>query len=126
MIFKTYFDILKFKIISLFKRRIRFTALIFNSVVAKKAAIKQHTRFYNSKIKDYSFTGRNCLIQNTEIGKFVSISDNCCTGLPMHPLDYVSTSPVFLHGKNVIRKNFAQLNFKDIDTTIIGNDVWIG
>lgn len=123
---KIYFDVFTNKIKSLFVRKIAYSATIFNSVVSKKAAIKQNTRFYNCEIKDYSYIGRNCLVQNTNIGKFVSVADNCNIGTPSHPINYVSTSPVFLSSKNVLKKNFANLAFEDHKSTQIGNDVWIG
>lgn len=121
-----YIDVFKNKIKSIFSKKTAFSAVIFNSSVSKKSAIKAKSRFYNGKICDYSFIGRNCLIQNTFIGKYVSISDNCNIGMPSHPVDYVSTSPVFLSGENVLKSNLGNLNFKDIKNTVIGNDVWIG
>ncbi len=38
----------------------------------------------------------------------------------------VSTSPVFLHGRNFLRKNFADIPYTPSETVEIGNDVWIG
>lgn len=70
--------------------------------------------------------GRNSLLQNVEIGNYCSISEGCLLGLPAHPTSMVSTSPVFLNGKNVLKKNFAQIPFEDTPKTIIGSDVWIG
>lgn len=43
-----------------------------------------------------------------------------------HPITWVSTSPVFHGGKNILRKNFATHEFETTKKTIIGNDVWIG
>lgn len=121
-----YLNVLINKIKSLFSKRISISATVFNSSVSKKSAIKGKTRFYNGKIGDYSFLGRNCLIQNTSIGKFVSVSDNCNIGMPSHPVSYVSTSPVFLSGKNVLKSSLGSLRFDGITDTVIGNDVWIG
>lgn len=121
-----YIDVFKNKVKSFFSKRLSVSSVIFNSKVSKKSAIKGKSRFYNGKICDYSFIGRNCLIQNTSIGKFVSISDNCNIGMPSHPVNYLSTSPVFLSGKNVLKTNLGSLSFDGIKDTIIGNDVWIG
>ncbi|MBO4251210.1 MAG: CatB-related O-acetyltransferase [Clostridia bacterium] len=126
MSLRIYFDALKNKIRAMFSKKLAFSATVFNSAVSKKAAIKQRTRFYNGKIDKYSYVGRNCLIQNTSIGKYVSISDNCNIGMPAHPIDHVSTSPVFLSGKNLLRKNFAEHKFDAYQKTEIGNDIWIG
>lgn len=126
MSFKIYFGVIKNKIRAIFSKRLAFSSTVFNSTVSTKAAIKQRTRFYNSSIRDYSYVGRNCLIQNTTIGKFCSISDNCNIGMPSHPIDFVSTSPVFLSPKNLLKKNFSKNDFESYKETNIGNDVWIG
>ncbi len=101
-------------------------AIIHNSKTSKNSSILSGTRFYNSSIDDYSFLGRSCLVCNTKIGKFCSIADNCYIGLASHPIDWVSTSPVFHSGKNILRKNFSQHSFNSTPETSIGNDVWIG
>lgn len=101
-------------------------AIVKNGKVSKKSSIKSFSRFYNGSIEDYSYINRNCLIQNTTIGKFSSIADNCIIGLPSHPLDWVSSSPVFHKGMNSLKKNFYCHEYNSISQTLIGNDVWIG
>ena len=123
---KALLDVMVNKSKAVFSKRIAFSTTVFGSHIAKYSALKQHVRFYNSKIGDYSYAGRNCLIQNTEIGKFVSIADGCNIGLPSHPVEYLSTSPVFLNGKNMLGKHFSELDFQPNKPTQIGNDVWIG
>ena len=46
--------------------------------------------------------------------------------MPSHPLDMVSTSPVFLEGKNYLKHHFQQFPYTAFTKTIIGNDVWLG
>ena len=41
-------------------------------------------------------------------------------------MDMVSTSPVFLQGRNILRKNFSEIPYESSRQVIIGNDVWIG
>lgn len=123
---KRCFEVIAYKLKGVFSNKISASATIYGSKIAKSAALKQNTRFYESSIDNYSFVGRNCLIQNTEIGKYVSISDNCNLGLPSHPAEYVSTSPVFLNGKNAVKINLATLKYNDCKKLCIGNDVWIG
>jgi acetyltransferase-like isoleucine patch superfamily enzyme len=101
-------------------------AWIRESRVSKKAAILSGTRFYKSSIGDYSFLARNCFVNNSDIGKFCSIADNCIVGFASHPLDWVSTSPVFHSGSNIFKKNFSNHPFKSSKRTLIQNDVWIG
>lgn len=105
---------------------ISLLALIIDSKVDKKAAISYFTKFYRSSIQKYSYVGDSCFIINTSIGKFCSIAGNCTMGVANHPLDWVSTSPIFHSGKNILRKNFSELKYKAYDLTVIGNDVWIG
>ena len=74
----------------------------------------------------YSYCGANTSITNTEIGNFCSIGGNCGIGGGLHPLEYVSTSPVFLKGRNILGKHFAELDYEPSKKVVIGNDVWIG
>ena len=38
----------------------------------------------------------------------------------------VSTSPIFLEGRNFLRKNFSEFEYEPSRPVVIGNDVWIG
>jgi len=44
----------------------------------------------------YSYIGNNCTVVDTEIESF---TDNVIIGGASHPINWVSTSPVFHHGK---------------------------
>lgn len=78
------------------------------------------------KMGRYSYVGSYTHITDTEIGSFCSIGGNCGIGGGMHPLDHASTSPVFLQGRNILGKNFANIQYQPSEKVIIGNDVWIG
>ena len=121
VLFKNVFSIPK----RLFSK-VSVISILQDSVVDKNAAICSKTMFYRSKIEKYSYIGRNCFITDTNIGKFTSIASNCYIGGATHPLNWVSTSPTFHFGKNVLRKNFANNDFELYRETNIGNDVWIG
>jgi acetyltransferase-like isoleucine patch superfamily enzyme len=124
------------KFISIIKMVLLFPVLIFskksplsiyrNCNFDKTVAVLSGSRIYKSVIKKYSYVGRKCLIINTEIGAFCSISDDCFIGLGSHPIDWVSTSPVFLKGKNILKRNFSSFDFDNQKKTKIENDVWIG
>ena len=101
-------------------------SFVYKTKKEKTAVIRRGNRVYGSQIGKYTYITKNCLIQNAEIGGFCSISENCYIGMPSHPIDYVSTSPVFLKGKNYLKYNFAELEHKAGQKTIIGNDVWLG
>ena len=74
----------------------------------------------------YSYIGSGTRITDTIIGNFCSIGGRCGIGGGIHPIDMVSTSPIFLNGRNILGKNFAKTDYKPSETIIIGNDVWIG
>ena len=74
----------------------------------------------------YSYMGSGTHVTCAAIGSFTSIGNNCQIGGGRHPLSMVSTSPVFLKGKNILRKNFADIDFDEKDPVTIGNDVFIG
>ena len=81
-----------------------------------------------SKVKmgRYSYVGSGSRITDTIIGSFCSIGGRCGIGGGIHPTNMVSTSPVFLQGRNFLRRNFSNIPYEPSKTVIIGNDVWIG
>lgn len=116
-------------ILSFFTRvfsKISMFAIILDSKIDKTAAICSRTKFYYSEIGRYSYIGHGGFFHNCQIGNFCSVSDNCIVGGAAHPIEWVSSSPVFCQGKNVLRKNFANHEFNPYKQTHIGNDVWIG
>ncbi len=119
-------DVFKNKINSLFNNKISCSSVIFGSKIESTSSIRPDVRLYHSIVGRYTYVGRNTLVQNTKIGAFCSISENCNIGMPSHPINFVSTSPVFLKGKNYLRINFEEFEYEDCPPTYIGNDVWIG
>ncbi len=119
-------DAIKNKMLSVFNRRICCSSTVVNSSIDKLSSIRQNVRIYNSSVGRYTYIGRNSLLQCTEIGSFCSISEDCNIGMPSHPTNMVSTSPVFLSGSNYLHKNFSKIPYEDCPLTHIGNDVWIG
>lgn len=111
--------------------RILFThispfCILQNAKIDKTAAIASNVKFYRSQIGKYSYVNYNTFISDTEIGNFTSIGSRCEIGGATHPLDWVSTSPVFHKWENIMKKNFSRHDFPIFSKTTIGNDVWIG
>jgi acetyltransferase-like isoleucine patch superfamily enzyme len=77
-------------------------------------------------MEKYSFCGYDCEIIHAEIGSFTSIANNVVIGGAKHPIDWVSTSPVFYSGRDSVTKKFSNFDLNETKKTIIGNDVWIG
>ena len=74
----------------------------------------------------YSYVGSGTRITDAAIGNFCSVGGNCGIGGGIHPTEYVSSSPAFLKGKNILNKNFAQHAYAPSVSVEIGSDVWIG
>ena len=56
----------------------------------------------------HSFCGYDCDINNTKIGSFCSIANGVVIGGGMHPLDWISTSPVFYEGADSVKAKFSE------------------
>lgn len=106
-------------------RRFRPAAL-YNCDIDKLAVVMPSSDCRFVAMGRYSYCGYSCNILDCNIGAFSSIADNVVIGGAEHNLDYVSTSPVFTIGKNVLGANFAQLPKPTVKSTSIGSDVWIG
>ena len=77
------------------------------------------------EIGDYSYLSGNAIVSNTTIGKFCSIGPNFFCGWGVHPINGISTSPVFYSSK--AKFTFTQEDKVDEHQHItIGNDVFIG
>lgn len=100
--------------------------IIKKSQLSKKSKVLYGTFLYSSSIGNYSYIGKNCTVVNTKIGNFCSIADDCIIGGASHPIDWLSTSPVFCSGKNILKSKFSNHKYEPYLETKIGNDVWIG
>jgi len=78
------------------KSTIYFGALIDKDCkVGNNSVVFSNTVLVNSTLADYSYVQKNSEIVNTNIGKFCSIASSVSIGLANHPVDLLSTSPVF-------------------------------
>lgn len=87
-----------------------------------------NTIINTSNVDAYTYIGRNCLVQNTKIGKFCSIANDVFLGLGTHPIDHFTTSPIFYKKKNTFEISVVEkdLDFEEYKEVVVGNDVWIG
>lgn len=74
----------------------------------------------------YSDIGYNCTIVETTLGCFCSLGANIRIGGASHPMDWISTSQVFVDRKDSINRKFSPHTYDSFCPTVIGNDVWIG
>lgn len=100
---------------------------IGETIYGKNVKFYPPSHIYNSIIGCYSYVGDNGCVNNTVIGKFCSIGPNFFCGWGIHPLNGISTSPMFysLRKQNgmTLSKSNKVLEQKKI---FIGNDVFIG
>ena len=100
---------------------------IVRSSIDSTSVIGTGCNIVSAVMKKYSYCGGDCQIVNTEIGAYCSISDHVFIGGAEHPMDWVSTSPVFQNVRHSgPKKRFAMFDVPKSKRTIIGNDVWIG
>jgi len=88
--------------------------------------VESGTTFIDSELGRHSFIGYDCNINNTAIGSFCSIASDINIGGTAHPVEFLSTSPVFLSHRDSVKAKFARHEFRDVPRTVIGHDVWIG
>lgn len=106
----------------------RMMYVSIKSDLNSKSKISRFCKVKNSKIGRYSYIGPSSVINNCLIGNYCSISSNVKIGLGTHPINFLSSSPLFYSKNNIFGESeYVHLKFNDeIKETRIGNDVWIG
>jgi acetyltransferase-like isoleucine patch superfamily enzyme len=100
---------------------------IHNLKISENSTYYPPFYFNNVSIDSFTYIGRNSYITNTNIAKFCSIGPNFCSSPGIHPINGISTSPIFYSnnppvGRHISSKN----NFVESKKVTIGNDVYIG
>jgi acetyltransferase-like isoleucine patch superfamily enzyme len=106
--------------------KISVFTIIEKSTIHSTSAVCHGCRIYFSSIAKYSFVGFNSKITHAKIGSFCSIAENVIINPGDHPLNLLSTSPVFYSERNILKKCFNQTDIEEFNKTVIGNDVLIG
>lgn len=107
--------------------------------VSDNARIKQcelgdNITIYGNVVVAYSSVGSFTYISNdsriyyAKIGKFCSVGQNVLIGLGQHPINHLSTSPLFYSIANLHKFEafYRKQPIEEYKTVNIGNDVWIG
>ena len=108
-----------------FKRIVRGKS-VKNSAIDKTSVVNSGCNVINVKMGKYSYLGYDCEVFNAEIGSYCSIAGGVYIGGDEHPINWVSTSPVFHDVRCDPAKRFYKHKLPPVKQTIIGNDVWIG
>ncbi|HHQ4589725.1 TPA: CatB-related O-acetyltransferase [Aeromonas veronii] len=131
------------RLLTLFKIKVRRIKIIIKSDFYKiknktsifdcKSILFGRANILHSEVGRYTYLAGSGFISHTRIGAFCSIADGVKIGLGSHPIDYISTHPVFysigtifpyqLVDKSILEKVKFSDELKPVD---IGNDVWIG
>ncbi len=86
-----------------------------------------HGQISGVDVGGYSYVASCARISMTKIGRFCSIGPCFICGYGDHPVDWVSTSPVFFSNIKQCGVTFTDKSlFEDRKPIIIGHDVWIG
>jgi acetyltransferase-like isoleucine patch superfamily enzyme len=98
------------------------------SKIGKKTVLFDNVKLINSNIGAYTYIQKNTDIYDSEIGNFCSIASNVQIGLGFHPMDFISTSPIFYDCSQPLPEFFTnnKFNIDNSQRVIIGSDVWIG
>ena len=100
---------------------------LYNVKKGHEVKIYSGCHIVDSVIGDFTYCSYDTKINNANIGKFCSIASRVTIGAAEHPLDWISTSPVFEDVKNSgTNIKFATEKIPPVKTTNIGHDVWIG
>lgn len=106
-------------------RKLRGKAILRSSI-SPTSKVESGCTVINSEFAEHSFCGYDCSFINTSVGRFCSIASRVVVGGARHPIEYVSTSPVFLAHKESIKAKFSRHDYRWEPKTVIGHDVWIG
>jgi acetyltransferase-like isoleucine patch superfamily enzyme len=106
-------------------RKLRGSSLI-DSKIGHDSKVEAGSNVVGSSMLNHSYIGYDSTIIHTDIGSFCSIGDRVLIGGAMHPMHFVSTSPVFLSHRDSVKVKYARHDFLPIIKTKIGHDVWIG
>jgi chloramphenicol O-acetyltransferase type B len=101
--------------------------LVSDIIIGDNVTVQHDCCLINVLIGDFSYVSSGTQLDLTQIGKFCSLGPQILGGCGGHPIDLVSTNPVFFSTFTQSGVTFAKKDcFQDRENIIIGHDVWIG
>lgn len=99
-----------------------------SSVLESYSVLFPDTILLRSIVGRYSYVQSKSVINNAQIGPFCSIAPNVQIGLASHPINRVSSSPVFYDPSQPLPRFFTASTYNTDNTakTTVHADVWIG
>ena len=108
-----------------FMKKVRGSAIV-DSRIDGSSKVEAGSTIVNSTFDRHSFCGYDCTIINCSVGSFCSIANGVVIGGSRHPMEYASTSPVFLSHKDSVKMKYSRHEYSLKLRTVIESDVWIG
>lgn len=100
---------------------------VFESTIESNSLLSHDCAVTDIALGSYSYIAEGAVVSYATIGRFCSIGPSFLCGYGTHPLDFVSTSPVFYSTRKQCGVTFADKDeFQEFERTAIGHDVWIG
>ena len=99
-------------------------SILFKSKLEGNNVINRGCFISDSVMQFATYTGMNCIIKNTVIGKFCDLSWNLSLGGANH--HYTRAMKFSEYHLNQVLNGSSPIIAKPDPLTIIGNDVWIG
>jgi acetyltransferase-like isoleucine patch superfamily enzyme len=106
---------------------------IYEKCLVDKCVLGDYVHIYSgsvlidSEVGLCSYVTPNCYASHVSIAKFCSIGPELRAGQGNHPLNLVSTSPVFYSASGQSGLSFVEQSIiEECHPISIGNDVWIG
>lgn len=106
-------------------KKIRSSSML-NTKLGYDCKVESGSSLVHVTMGRHSFCGYDCEIYNADIGSFCSIANEVIIGGGAHPMNWVSTSPVFYTGRDSISTKYSQHEREKPHKIVIGHDVWIG
>lgn len=106
-------------------KKLRLKA-VKDSTIDLTAHVAAGCHIYKSTIGRYTAIGYDCQLICCDVGAFCSFASGIIIGGASHPMDWVSTSQVFVSTKDSINRKFSPHDYDGFKRTTIENDVWIG
>ena len=98
-----------------------------NTTTGRQVKTFEPYKLYDAQIGDYTYIAQNSFISKANIGKFCSIGPNFFCGWGIHPVNGISTAPMFY---STLKQNGITLSstnkVEERKYITIGNDVFIG
>jgi len=101
--------------------------VLVDSTVSPTARVYCPSLIVRSSVGDYTYITRGAVIYSTSIGRFCSIGPNLSCGWGIHPVDALTTAPMFYSTERQNGVSLSETNkIAETERICIGNDVFIG